>query len=792
MTCDAMRAHDAPSHRFRSAPLRPPAFDLRSPARYTAAVRTTPLLLLCSLPCLTACGSSSTDRPTDVAHDASADTGAEASAPDASPDAAALDSGHDTFPEAAQDAPEEPPLVCPELEPDPLATTRVVANLSADLHDENRFYDFPFPSDLRLTAGGSPDVAGFPHGLLDKIVVDLLLLVPERKGWPVIPVAWFKFDAALPDLSDADETVIPAEPTSSILLIDTDEASPERGRLFPVVATTPTPDGKYVPDHLLAVAARPGFVLAPKRRYAFVVTRTFRDAAGHSLAIAPTIGELLAGNAPAAPKGQAARLLYAPLIETLESRGICPNTVAAATVFTTGDVVESTATISEALRPKYPVEIQSLAVDPDDGADHQQFCELRGKVVYPQFQEGSPPFNTYGRFDIGSDGLPVKLREEEAPITITIPKGAMPAGGYPLLMFFHGSGGLSTAVVDRGLWHWETDPSKCPEGTLSEWDGKKGCNTKGMGPAHYLSLHGIAAVGSALPVNPERYPGAKETEYLNLLNLSAFRDTFRQGVIEQRLLLDAMLKLKIPPQILAACSGISLPSGETHFRFRSDPVLAQGQSMGGMYTNMVGAVEPRIKAVTPTGAGGFWSYFILKGNQVPGGATTLSFVLGTKGKLSFLHPAMHLLELAWEPADPIVSMPRLARRPLPGHPVRPIYEPVGKDDSYFPMEVYDAIALAYGHRQAGNVVWPAMQDALALDGLDGLLPYPASQASTSVDGAAYTGVIVQYPGDGVYDPHALYSQRDEVKYQYGCFFSSFLKTGVAKVPAPAPIGTPCP
>ena len=36
------------------------------------------------------------------------------------------------------------------------------------------------------------------------------------------------------------------------------------------------------------------------------------------------------------------------------------------------------------------------------------------------------------------------------PVTITIPKTAMPAGGWPLFQFFHGSGGLSTGLVDLG------------------------------------------------------------------------------------------------------------------------------------------------------------------------------------------------------------------------------------------------------------------------------------------------------------------------------------------------------
>jgi hypothetical protein len=44
---------------------------------------------------------------------------------------------------------------------------------------------------------------------------------------------------------------------------------------------------------------------------------------------------------------------------------------------------------------------------------------------------------------------------------------------------------------------------------------------------------------------------------------------------------------------------------------------------------------------------------------------------------------------------------------------------------------------------------------------------------------------------GILDGHHIFAQRDEVKYQYGCFFESFFATGRAVVSAPAVLGTPC-
>lgn len=668
--------------------------------------------------------------------------------------------------------------------------TSAAFDLGADLKSTEHFYDFPYPSDLRLTSQGTPDLTGLPYPTFLPTIPALQKTAMEHPGYPVVPVAYFRFSAPLAGL-DASQ-VIPADKGSSILLVDIDPASGERGALTPVVATTPPEDG-WVPANLLAVAARPGFVLHPRRKYAFVVMKALGDAESKPLSAPAALDDLRAGKGPAGSPGQAAVDAYKPLWETLSLIGADAAEVAAATVFTTGDVVEETANLSAALQAKYPLTITDLAVDPDDGAAHPRFCEIKGKITYPQFQKGEPPFDTEGLFDFSDNGLPAKQRDESAPITITLPKGEMPAGGFPLVVYYHGSGGLSTAVVDRGTWKHEADPTKCPEGKLSEWNGQTGCNTRGEGPAHVLAPFGFAMAATALPVNPERLPSAGETAYLNLNNLAAMRDTFRQGIIEQRLFLDALEKLTIDPALVSACTGISLPAGAQSYKLAVKKVFAQGQSMGGMYTNLISAVEPRITAALPTGAGGYWSHFILITPLIPGIAGKVGLaLLGTTAPLTFLHPGLSLFQTAAEAIDPMVSMPRLARRPLTGHPVRPIYEPAGKGDSYFPTETYDAMALAYGHQQAGESVWPTMQEALKLVGKDGLVPYPVTDNLTSETGAKYTGVVVQYEGDGVFDPHALYTQLDAVKYQYGCFFSSFLKTGKAVVPAPAALGTPCP
>ncbi|MEJ7599782.1 MAG: hypothetical protein WKG01_17880 [Kofleriaceae bacterium] len=635
---------------------------------------------------------------------------------------------------------------------DDAASPSVYFELDADVATAETFWDLPFPSDLRLAASGAPDLTGFPNPRNVPLLASLLSVVPGRRGWPVMPTAYVRFTSEVPARAVTD--VLGDE----AILLDIDDASPERGTRFPIVAKTLAKDA-YVTAGLVAFAPRPGITLRPGTRYAYVV----REAFAPGFVPPADFATLAAGRTPAGPRGAAAATLYAPLWSALEAAGIAKSDVIVATVFTTGDEVARVFARSEAIRVQYEPVIEDLALV--GGATHDGFCQLSGTIRFPQFQQGRPPFDQGGGFVVDANDVPLQQGELVVPLTITIPKSAMPAGGWPLYQFFHGSGGVSTGVVDLG---YSPTPADMPE--------------PGKGPGYVVARHGIAAVSAALPANPERLPGASDYAYLNINNLAAFPFTFQQGVLEQRLLTDAMLALSIPGSVLAGCT-----TGGPH-TFNADKLVAGGQSMGGMYTNMVAAVEPRFGAVVPTGAGGFWNLMILETSIIPGAREILAAAFGVDDvELAFVHPTLDVMALGWEIAEPMAFMSRLARRPLPGLPARHIYEPVGMGDTYFPIGIYDAAALAYGNQQAGGEVWPSMQQALAVDDRAGLASYPVR---ANQDGQ--TRVVVQFAGDGVIDAHYIYRQLEGVKHQYGCFFASYLRDGVPTVPAPGALLDPCP
>ena len=394
--------------------------------------------------------------------------------------------------------------------------------------------------------------------------------------------------------------------TAPVELIDIDPTSPELGTAYPIVAATLPPDD-YVNTNMVAASHRAPVHRAPRRttKYAYVIRNEFAPGFG------PPAGftVLAQGNTPAGALGTDAAALYAPLWPALATAGIPQDDVLVATVFTTGDEVARVRARSEAIRTMEHPTIDGLHLV--NGDTYDGFCRLDGTITMPQYQTGTAPF---GHRSGDVRWVDAQRRAELKQGTMTIPvsssrclKLAMPAGGFPLYQFFHGSGGLSSGLVDLGHVDADRRPRTVP---IARRGPGATCRRRCIGIA--------AAASSALPLNPERLAGATDYEYLNINNLAAFPFTFQQGTIEQRLFTDALLATSIDPTLLTGCTGISTPV--TDYHFDATKLVAGGQSMGGMYTNVIGSVEDRFGALVPTGAGGFWNLMILETAIIAGRA----------------------------------------------------------------------------------------------------------------------------------------------------------------------------
>jgi len=262
----------------------------------------------------------------------------------------------------------------------------------------------------------------------------------------------------------------------------------------------------------------------------------------------------------------------------------------------------------------------------------------------------------------------------------------------------------------------------------------------------------IRGRGQCAPVNPERFPGAIETQYLNFNNLASFRDIFRQGVVEQRMFIDALEKVTIDPSVVASCTGLSLPNGETTYHFSMTPLLAQGQSMGG------DVYEPRQRGrAADQGVGPDRRRRILglhgahdEGRRRRCGQ--LKIVLGT-GDLTFLHPTLSLLETAWRWPSRTSS--------CRGSPIVPFWD-IRRGRSTNPSGGTIATSRS-GSTMAPPRLrsHPSRQRRMAIDAR---CAHPrwsrGDQAASdfaeheSEGGETYTAAVLQYNGDGIADPHS--------------------------------------
>jgi len=629
--------------------------------------------------------------------------------------------------------------------------TALVFEPDADLSDPAHFFDLPWPLDSRLTADGHPDVAGLPRG--DTVSTEQLWsLVAEADRFSQVPTVVFRFDGPI---AQSGGLAAGPQPIDLVQFVDVDVDSPGFGERIPAFVGTPQAD-PFTPSHALVVQPVHGFVLRAGTTWAVVVDADWGDATGQPLGLPPTLDAALSG------RGELAEV-YRPLIENVDVEN-----VSAATVFTTGDVVADTHALSEAVRSAHPPVLEPPVLA-EDGATHARFCELHTTLSLPQFQQGEPPFDSGGSFHWDGENVPPVERTEEVPVVLTLPLGTMPEGGWPVVFYAHGSGGRFDQVVDRG--------------PVLEEDGAP---TPGLGPAHVLAYRGIAAVGMGLLLGESRAGGHDGRGYLNLANLRAYRDTWRQGMVDTRLLFDALADLRVPPDAVSDCGGLALPDGADAHRLKVDHIGMMGQSAGGHLTMEVAALDERVQAAVPTGAGGYWTLVMTLSPRTGVPPEVTAAALGTSVVPDALHPGMALLQHGWEAADPLIYAPRMSVRPLEDYETIDIYMPMGLDDGYFPEPIFDAMALAAGLDRAGEPLREETDARLQLGGLEVDVAYPVTDNQGD-----WTGAAVWWPPDGVADSHGVFAQYDGIKHQYGCFFRTSFDVGTARLVAPGAETDPC-
>ena len=601
------------------------------------------------------------------------------------------------------------------------------------------FWAVPLPSELRRQDDGSSNLERWP-GPRPNLIKMWLETIDSRlvDGWGVNAGAFFTLSGNL-DPASLPSAAVTLTREASLQFIDIDPDSVEYGRRFPVDASFTTDAISFRPASLLAVTPVQGFPRRESTLYAVVLLDGLKDTAGKPLGRSRPFHDALEQLQTADPKAKAA---LAPLRSYLDTSHFNRAKVMGGTVFRTIDPNASLKKLA-AWVETLPAPVLELPWTRLEEFPDYVLYTARYKV--PQVQPGARPGK--GRIVWSADGqAPVQQGTQSVRLSLAMPKSAAPPTGFPLTVYFHGSGGEYREVMDRGPL-----PPTAPR-------GMQGDPPLGSGPSTFLARRGIATMGFDFPLHGDR-DTPPDTTGLRLYDIfgdvDSTVDNMSVAAMEAVYLTRLLPALEIP-----------VPAGGTS-RVNMDRLSAMGHSMGSTIGIPVATVDPRIKGYVFSGAGGQLIEIATEATHPVDLRPTLELLMGFKtGEvLERTHPLLHAFQSLWDSTDPSAKARHVAREPYPGQQPKPFFLPQGLVDGYFHPGAQAVIGGALGTTLLGDEVDPTLPRTLRLDGQSTSTAFPLRNNLNGVTGGT---VQLQTPFEL---GHYIVFDVASVGSQVGCFLA---------------------
>jgi len=608
------------------------------------------------------------------------------------------------------------------------------------------FTTLPWPNDIRLDPDGTVNLRGFPtpSSLVDKYV---RTIDDNTRGWGTSAGVFFRFSAPLDPASLPASSAESLREDASVFLVNIDPTSPGYARRTPIHARFEAEAGTFIGENHLVLLPVPGWVLRPGTTYAAILTRDLRDAGGRPLRRDLDFVTVLSESETDDAFVLQAQQAYAPLRAYLAEQGRPTQEVLNAAVFTTQRIVQELLALREAVYEDLP------APDPEP-ADLAYAGSEPGVHVYagtfeaPIYQAGEPPYTREGgNLAFDDQGRPVLQRTERVRFSLTVPRGEMPPGGWPVVLYAHGTGGdYLTHVTREGL----------DLGAIYR-DGEVIAQAAMIGIDQVL--HGTRCGEGAC--NPE-------LDFFNFQNPVAARDNVRQGALDNVQLL----------RLVEALDVAAAPYTGQALRFDPHRILFMGHSQGGLTGTPFLAVEPKVKLAVLSGTGGNMIRSILEKTEPVSIPEVVAIMLGETEGLDEYHPVLSLIQLFIEVADPVNYGRYLVREPVDGANPKHVFLSQGLVDSFTPPVLTEALAVAAGL----DLVEPWLEPTPRLELRDGFAPF-ARPVSLNLEGdaGAVTGVMLQYPQWGRVDGHFVLFTQPEGNRDYRQFVGSYLQEGEPRI-----------
>ncbi|MBV8762149.1 MAG: hypothetical protein JO257_32950, partial [Deltaproteobacteria bacterium] len=468
------------------------------------------------------------------------------------------------------------------------------------------FYELPFPNDLRRHDDGSLDLSRYPAptALVDQYRMD----AEKLDGFGLNGGIYLRFSDAI------DETSLPDPaasmmPGASVYLINI-----TTGERVPVIAHFRAERTNTIGPNRLAVRPYPGFGLDEGTQYALVVTNRVKDMSGAAVQATAELQSTLT-----------TKQWYAGLLAWLDQPGDDERKdVVAAAVFTT----QHATNVGLAIRNGVFGTAAPTASGITAGATTPSYKEYTGTYTAPNFQTGDVPYNTTGgEIQVGSDGAAIVQRMEPMRFALTVPTTPMPAAGYPICIYSHGTGGDYQSFISDGT-------------------GAR------------LAAQGIATISTDQVLHGPRNPGGNpEVAFFNFINPYAGRDNALQGAA------DAWSQMRL-------ALGMTPAAG---VKFDPANVFFFGHSQGGVTGPAFIAFEPTLKGAVLSGTGGIL-YLSLLYKTAPVSFPELISPILRDDPLDEDTPSLALAQMWIERADGANYAKLMVRHPPAGNPAKNIFQ----------------------------------------------------------------------------------------------------------------------
>ena len=614
------------------------------------------------------------------------------------------------------------------------------------------FYRLPFPNDVRMK-NGHPDMTGHPSPgkyLLGFDPVDRYLrdLETAVDGFSTYPTVILRFSGGV------DFNSLKAD--GIVRFVDVTPTGNGDDLGYSWSATTSR--GNYVCENGFFLRPSMGAPLEPGKTYAVIVKKGVL-ANGNAVVRDADFDAVMGATAPTDQVLANAWNAYAPLRAWATKKTVDPNTFLTAAVFTTGkaDAIASKLPAAVAAAPAPtatswvrcgdgPSPCPQAQADRACGAPDAAFDELHALVTLPIFQRGTAPYldpTDGGDFEIQVDGTPKLQRTEQVCMSLTIPKGtAMPGGGWPLVIYAHGTGGSFRSSITEGV-----------AARLASVDGTDHVAVLSIDQVQHGPRRGSSTA-------------SPNDLFFNFANPKAARGNPMQGAADQL-------------SLLRFVTGFDLLAGQspTNAEIKFADVAYWGHSQGATEGAISLPYVTGPKGVVLSGVGASLIDALLNKTSPVNIAAAVPFVLQEPSGVNGSHPVLSILQNDIDTADPLNHARSMVLGATPPSAAKHLFVPYAQKDTYSPPATELTYVLAAGMTVAQPPPSVTSPDA----NLTSLGPKPVPLGGNAVVNSVPKTLVCREYAPASYDGHFVSFRDADGKKDVDHFLADSVKGVVPQV-----------